>query len=426
MAFGGLLLIVYLSNGRTIWSGDTVGARYLPLSIIREGNFDLDEFRFLYADGIPYYVRFVNGHFVSDYPVGAALLAVPFYVPSALGRVSAHSSVVTELEKLSAATMVAISAAVLYLVARQVVSHRMALLIATIYALGTSSLSVSSQALWQHSASQLALTTSLYCFVRGRKEPLWVALAGLPLAFAVISRPPNALIAVPLAAYVLIYNRRQIWGFVLSGLSPILFQLWYNARMFGNPLRSQFPVLSPEGWTTPLLEGLAGVLLSPSRGLFVYSPIFAFAVIGIGLSWRRNGDIFLRYLSVGAVLTVLLYSKRHEWWAGFTYGPRFLADLTPILALSLYPVRCLLIRSWPVKGAFIVLAILSIGAHSLGAFWDDLSWHVDVDVNRDPAPLWWWTDNQLINSARAVGKRVVGALLALMGVSVSRTGAVGP
>jgi hypothetical protein len=65
-----VLLIVYLANGRTLGSGDTVPARYLPLSILREGNFDLDEFPFLYARGTPYYLRRAKGHVVSDYPVG--------------------------------------------------------------------------------------------------------------------------------------------------------------------------------------------------------------------------------------------------------------------------------------------------------------------------------------------------------------------
>src|SRR6266700_2150384 len=54
-----------------------------------------------------------------------------------------------------------------------------------IYALGTSSFSVSSQALWQHGPSQLALTTGLYSLIRGRKEPFWIGLAGFSLAFAI-------------------------------------------------------------------------------------------------------------------------------------------------------------------------------------------------------------------------------------------------
>src|SRR5262245_55039662 len=41
-------LTVYLANGRTLRTGDTLPARYLPFSILREHDFDLDEFPFLY------------------------------------------------------------------------------------------------------------------------------------------------------------------------------------------------------------------------------------------------------------------------------------------------------------------------------------------------------------------------------------------
>ncbi|MBI4636801.1 MAG: glycosyltransferase family 39 protein [Candidatus Rokubacteria bacterium] len=249
-------LLIFISNGELLTSGDTLPARYLPLSILREGNFDLDEFPSLYADGIPYYLRFAQGHYVSDYPVGAALLALPFYVPSVLGGVSDASPFVGQLEKLSAATIVALSAALLYVTVRRITDPRMSLWIVTAYALGSSSFSTSSQLLWQHGPSQLAITTALYCLVRGLAERRWVALAGFPLAFAVIARPTNAFIVLALVAYVVLHHRRQAWGLLLSGLPPVLFHLWYNARYFDDPLRSQFPLTSASLWTTPVWEGL--------------------------------------------------------------------------------------------------------------------------------------------------------------------------
>jgi hypothetical protein len=333
-----IFLVVYLANGKHSRSSDTVPARYLPLSLIQEGNFDLDEFPFLYARGTPYYLRLVKGHYLSDYPVGAVLLALPFYLPSALGRVHPESRLIVDLEKLSAAVIVALSAVILYCALLRLTSQRMALLSTVVYALGTSSLSMSSQALWQHGPSQLALTVALYSLVRGHAQPSWVAFAGFPLAFAVLARPPDVLIAVPLGAYVLRYYPRQAWRFLLCGLPPVLFQLWYNTIYFDDPFRTQWPILESELWGTPFWEGFTGILVSPGRGLFVYSPIFLLSLLGIVLAWGKNAAPLLRYLSMGVVLTILLYSKWGIWWGGHSYGPRLLADLTPILVLFLYPL----------------------------------------------------------------------------------------
>ena len=415
-------LLVYLANGQTIWSGDTLPARYLPLSILREGNFDLDEFPFLQDPRkFPnqWFIRYANGHVVSDYPVGAALLALPFYVPSALGTVAAETRLVEELEKLAAATIVALSAAVLYLTLRRLTTAGAALLITAAYALGTTSLSESSQALWQHGASQLGLAAALYCLVRGRQQPRWTAFAGLPLAFAIISRPSDLLIALPLGLYVLVHRPRQVAGFLLAGLPVGAFQLWYNATTFGNPFRVQFffsvstaihDLPSGAGvWTTPVWEGLRGVLLSPARGLLVYSPFALFSALGMLLVWRRGGDRLLRYAAPGVVAIVLLYSRWVNWWGGSSYGPRLLADLSPVLALFIYPVVPILARSRALKMAFIALVAWSVGAHAIGAFVDDRSWNWNGNmvVDRFPDRLWSWSDNQLVNPPRDAFRRAV-------------------
>src|SRR5208283_566269 len=147
-----------------------------------------------------------------------------------------------------------------------VTANWMAMLLTLIYSFGTSSLSVSSQALWQHGPAQLALAAAIYCMVRARDEPRWAGYAGLPLAFEVITRPADALIAAPLGLYVLISYRSEIWRFIAAAVPPILFQLWYSASYFGTPFRVQFfsqpqaasgQAVAPTGlWNTPILDGL--------------------------------------------------------------------------------------------------------------------------------------------------------------------------
>jgi hypothetical protein len=416
-----VLLLIYLGNGRTLGSGDTLPARYLPLSVLREGDFDLDEFPFLYADGDVYFLRRIGGRYVSDYPVGAALLALPVYVPAAWGRMRADSPLLEELEKLSAALIVALSAVAVYATVRELATGRAALLLTAAYALGSSSLSVSSQALWQHGASQLGLAAALYCLVRGRRSPprstWWVGLAGFPLAFAVLARPADLLLAAPLGIHVWLQHPRQLPALAGTALPPVLFHLAYHARYFGDPLRAQWPLADAAHWGTPLWQGLSGLLVSPGRGLFVYSPVFLFSLVGLGLAWRRDGDRLLRWLGVGALLTVLLHSRWMNWWGGWTYGPRLLADLAPVLTLALYPLSGALTRPGLVRVLFLALLGWSVGAHAIGAYWDDGSWNQARDVDRAPGRLWAWTDNQLLDPLQAVSGR---ALLILRGAPTSR------
>jgi hypothetical protein len=415
------ILIVYLANGRTIWATDTLPARFLPLNILRTGNFDLSELlahepkaelvqalpRSVVQPSTPSYLIRIKGRVVSLYPVGAALLALPFYIPSALGHVPSDASFLEQVEKLAAATLTALSALLLYHTLCHLTSRRFARLLTVFYALGTSSLSVSSQALWQHGASQLALTAALYCLVRGQSAPRWLGYAGFPLALAVICRPTNAILVGCLGIYLGIHHRTALGRCLLSGLPPVFFQLWYNGYYLDHPLRTQYPVLGY--WVTPWWEGLSGILLSPSRGLFIYSPIFLFSLVGSVYAWRRFGVSLLRYLSVGVLLTILLYSKWAMWWGGSSYGPRLLADLSPSLILLLYPLKDLLHRRTAVRWTFLVAALWSIGAHAIGAFWDDNRWNDFAYRNADRlhSRLWSWTDNQLVNAPRDILRRAV-------------------
>ena len=404
-----ITLIVFLANGRTIPGGDSVPAKNLPLSVLTHGNFYLDQ---LVAPGqkrIPYYLTESGGHYVSDYPVGAVLMALPFYVPSIVCGVSPSSRIFSELEKVSAATIVALSVLLLYLTAARVTANWMAMLLTFVYAFGTTSLSVSSQALWQHGPAQLALTAVLYCLVRARDDPRWAGYAGLPLAFEVITRPADALIAVPLGVYVLVSYRREIWTFIASAIAPFVFQLWYSESYFGTPFRVQFFTApqsaggqgaGPGMWTTPLSNGLAVAMLSPGRGLLFYSPIFVLSFAGLALAWRSNGDVLLRYLGVGVILSILLVAQWHKTSGGESFGPRLLADTAPIMAFALYPLVDSFRNHRGLAVAFAVLCAWSIAAHASGAFISYRGWN-QWALNDADQRLWLWGDNPLVDPIRS-------------------------
>ncbi|MGH7369510.1 MAG: hypothetical protein ACREIN_01320 [Candidatus Methylomirabilaceae bacterium] len=338
-----------------------------------------------------------GGHLVSAYPPGAAILALPFYLVPVLTGVAPDFKVLVDVEKLAAAVLTALSAALLFATINRLAGPQAALPLSLIYAFGTSSLSISSQALWQHGPSQLLLAASLYCLVRGMGQQGWVAVSGFTLGLAVVCRPTDLLIAGTLAGYVLHAHRTRFMAFALSTLPPALFMAIYNLRYFGSATRIGYDqgFLSGQGWATPFLAGLSGILVSPSRGLFIYSPVLLFSVVGMALAWRHGELLLLKYLSVAVILVIVLYSKWSNWWGGWAYGPRLLADLTPLLTLLLIPAFRRLQDSPLLRRSFYLLAAVSIAIHAMGAF-AARGW--SPDVGEPSQRLWSWSEGELMDS----------------------------
>lgn len=98
--FLAMIFLVYVAASRGLGSDDNLALRYLPLSILREGNFDLNEFSFLYANRVLLSsIIYQDGHFLSLVPLGPALLALPSYLlPTLAGLDAAHPGWLTSKE----------------------------------------------------------------------------------------------------------------------------------------------------------------------------------------------------------------------------------------------------------------------------------------------------------------------------------------
>jgi hypothetical protein len=252
---------VYLSNGRTIGAGDTLPAAYLPWSIVLQRNFSLDEFPALHGedatrifpllDGIPYYLLHRNGHYLSAYTPGPGVLAVPIYILPILAGVKPDGVWPARLEKLSAAIITALSVLFLYWALRGVTSPGWTLVIALVYALGTSSLSVSSQGLWQHGPSQLFLAFGLYFLVKGLSDDRYLGYVGLPMAAAIVMRSTNLLLVLPVAAWIVYAHRRRAVSLALWALAPAAALAAYYVAYFGRPIEDSATRRHPCGRSSP-------------------------------------------------------------------------------------------------------------------------------------------------------------------------------
>ena len=411
------LFVVYNLNFREIGLLDPVPATLLPASLLLEGNADLDEFRrmlrkYPYGRGTRHYgtLQEREGHLVSSYPIGAALIALPVYaVPVWLGWLEEPSDY-RLVGKLAASLMVALSAGLLFLAGCEVSRPGPALLAALVYGLGTNAWTVASQALWQHGPGMLCLAFALYWLLRLERGggAASAAAAGAALGLAVTCRSLNVIPAAALGLYVLVHHRRYLLAFALPLAAAGAWQAWYNLSTFGD-LRGGYDAIYQSAWhrwqglhqgnvlSNPFWSGLAGILLSPNKGLLVYTPVMAIGFAALCASCTARSFRLGRYLALWVGAIVVLLSKNILWWGGSTFGPRYLCEAMTALTLTLawFLPRILSRPFW--RAAFATTAALGVGVQIVGAFFTPCHWHdKPLQVDRHPSRLWDWRDPQLL------------------------------
>ena len=415
-------LAVYSSTGPAFLNADAVPARYLPFSLLREADFDLDEFPFLYdeaaskayasPEGHPYFITKHRGHYVSRYSPWSGILATPAYALPVMAGLSATSPRVWMAERLGAATLIALSAVFLFLALCERTSQRFALLIAVLYAFGTGCFSMTSQILWEQTSTQFFLALALLCVVRSEREPSYLWWAGVGLAGMTVVRPPDLLMAAPLGLYLLFRHRARFLRVVAGGLVPALVAVAYNFRNLGGFAGSDraSATFAAYVWSIPYFEGLYSVLFSASRGIFVFSPFLLFAIPGVVHAWLK-GPALLRYASVGPFLLASLYGKYIFWDGGWGYGPRFLLDILSSLCLFLPVVLEWAWRRPLARAAFLALGVVSVGVNALGAYVYDTMWdgQAPAVMQANYERIRSWRNSQILHHARVALQRVGAA-----------------
>jgi len=194
----------------------------------------------------------------------------------------------------------------------------------------------------------LLILGSFACLLaRGPHRVAWTACSGLLAALGIATH----LLAIPFLPFLgglalaLWWRRERSWSRLLKAgaawggaMAPVLLLLaWHNAARFGNVLDTGFRAsqteLDADRFTAPW-SGLAGLLVSPGKGLFLYCPIVLVSLF----VWRRFHRRYplLSWFTIATAGSRLLFvASFHDWHGGFCLGPRYLLNLLPFLLLPL-------------------------------------------------------------------------------------------
>ncbi len=369
-----LSFVIYNSNLRLVSAGDCYPARYLPFGILKYRTLALDPIAEVVAQGHahPFWCVKTGGHIYSRYPITLPVLITPLYVPAVAylhwkGWTGQRlEDVARIMEKLTSSLLASFSVGLMYLLLVRRTICRWPLLLTLAYAFGTNTWMISSQALWQHGPAELLIVLALFLVLGPCNAPRALA-AGICLALIAAVRPPDAILMAPLGLFGLRWARGNIRFLVIGTVIPLAPLLAYNYQVAQNFVGGYGVAINNNPFRYSLPLGVVGLLFSPARGLFVFSPFLLFLPLGLRHTLRESRVRALGLLVLVAVLAQLGLYATLDWRAGWSWGPRYLTDMLPLLVWMLAAGLGRLGRIG--LTVFMLTVCLSIGVQVVGAFW---------------------------------------------------------
>lgn len=393
------LLYLYLVNQYPSWKDTNACSRvYQTLAIVDDGEFAID--RCLARYGNTQDKAFVDGRHYSDKPPGVAFWLSPW------ARLLRWFIAVDDFERMFywlRALGLSLPAALFWHFTwpKWVYwsgSEAGGTTVTLIGALGTGWFAYST-ALYAHVPAGILLFAAFLVVRSAREESQprrrWALalLAGL-LCGAAFLCDFVVVLAVPvLGAWLVLSGGTRpdaaavaAW---LAGLAPPL-AAWmlYNAACFGGPLETgflshsdpSFAEVYRRGWLgmqPPDLAAVPGLLFSPARGLFFFSPALLAAPWGLwrmakrGEAWADSSDDGgargEALVCAAVALAVLLFATTTvDWRAGWAYGPRYLMPAAPFLLVGVAAALRQSTVAGPAAVAVAAGGVVGVGWAALG------------------------------------------------------------
>lgn len=356
----------------------------------------------------------VGGEVEYCYPHGTSILSIPFVVLmrtlginpiTAEGQYNRTGEALTQ--RLLASLLMAGFTLMVFRTALLLIGVMPSLFIAAGIAFGTQVWSTASRAMWSHTWLIFLGGFVAYWLLRretGHPKPGPITLATL-LSWMYFTRPTASIPILCVTVYMFTYYRREFPAYALTGLAWFSGFLAYSWFTFGKPIPDYYLYLDSHFNFRGLPTALPAILISPSRGLFIYVPVLLFVFYLLIRYWRTLPFRRLAVLALAMVaIQILTIALWPIWWGGYSYGPRLLTDAIPWLALLAILGCAARLRSDGIARfsrseavAAFALLTLSIAINARGAIsWQTARWHVVVDIDSHPDRAWDWSYPQFM------------------------------
>ncbi|PCI39789.1 MAG: hypothetical protein COB53_02650 [Elusimicrobia bacterium] len=357
-----MCLTLYLATFR--WhGGDDIPNSVLPWLILKHGTLSLEPWRawFLVENTLRDFTVEPSGTLLSIFSIIPGLIAFPVSVPAVLSGGSPTDLLLHNLSKVSGALITAISVPIFYDALRKQASERWAATLALAYGLGGWSFSISSQALHSHAPAQLGAVLGFWgLFSKGNKA---AALAGFGFSLAVACREDSFFFAAAGGLYYLFHRRKEVIAFSCGAAIPLLinicYWLWYTGLLKPPYMGAQTSLFS--GFQP---EAFAAMLISPTRGVFWFSPIFLFGFWAMARGIRDSQRRWIPYFAAASFILMVFISFRYTWAAGQTFGNRYYM----IMLMALLAMLAGDEKKFSHQPGWSTALGASIMVHALGAF----------------------------------------------------------
>ena len=374
LAFLGLYL---LTSGVDFYSSDGEVVYRTTRALVEERSLAIP-----CDESLPQGLAGADGRCYSTYGPGMPAAAIPLYLLGRAAQAGLPAVSAWDLTRFTCARLnqivTALTCALLLLAGTRLFgSLRTGIGVAVVYGLATLAWPYS-KFYFSEPLVALALAAAFYGLLKygDGGGPGWLALAGIAWGFALLTRV-TTVVTLPLFvgyAMFLAGRRRAAWTAAARDLgwmaAPVVvaaaLYLGHNAARFGSPLDFGYP---GETWATAPWMGLYGLLLSPGKSLFLFTPVLLLSPFALAGLFRRGARAEALLFSGLALAYLLLHMGWWTWHGGWSWGPRFLVPALPFLALPLPALW----RSLAGRVATFALGAASLIPQILG---------VTVDFNR--------------------------------------------
>lgn len=401
--FALLFALYLLTYSGVLHSVDEISRFAVTENLVKNGRYDANSFLAIYF-GLWGSLPLEGGIMYSKYGLADSVLPMPLYwLALQLGNVGLVQATILFNALVTPLTAVLI----LLFLTRLGYRYAVGFLVGLAFGVATIA-AVYARYFFSEPLAALTLLAAAYFLLcyrdalsdkRPRRRWAFAALAGAAFGLALLNRISNVIVAPAILGYPVAvaaahgWQRtqhpkpgpflatlvRRHWRDALAFLVPLLalglVVVAYNLARFGHPLRSGYLGLETR-FGFPSLVAIYGMLFSPGKGFFLYSPILLAALLAIPAWFRRHRAE--AGLALGVVILHVVFYSTYDTWAGRAcWGPRHIVPMTPFMALFLAPALDRALRSRFLAAGLALLGAVSVGIQLVGTsvdFFPYLSW----------------------------------------------------